>query len=91
MADESVSSEAFGLSNYTAWEVAQIYIFCWERGYILPTVYQGPYSLLARTGEDEYVRTLKTDLKADKDIGCSLLLGSSTFALSLIAFLGVCK
>ncbi|KAG9024465.1 hypothetical protein FRB95_011463 [Tulasnella sp. JGI-2019a] len=33
--------EEFGLSNYPAWEVAQIWTICKERGYILPTVYQG--------------------------------------------------
>ncbi len=31
----------FGLSNYPAWRVAQIYHLCLARGWVLPTVYQG--------------------------------------------------
>ncbi|KAG9002384.1 hypothetical protein FRB93_011501 [Tulasnella sp. JGI-2019a] len=50
--------EEFGLSNYPAWEVAQIWTICKERGYILPTVYQGGYNLLARTLEPELVPCL---------------------------------
>ncbi|KAG9008400.1 hypothetical protein FRB94_013322 [Tulasnella sp. JGI-2019a] len=50
--------EEFGLSNYPAWEVAQIWTICKERGYILPTVYQGGYNLVARTLEPELVPCL---------------------------------
>ncbi|KAG8849799.1 hypothetical protein FRB96_000622 [Tulasnella sp. 330] len=50
--------EQFGLSNYAAWEVAQIWTFCKERGYVLPTIYQGGYNLLTRTLEPELVPCL---------------------------------
>ncbi|KAG9002381.1 hypothetical protein FRB94_013326 [Tulasnella sp. JGI-2019a] len=50
--------EQFGLSNYPAWEVAQIWTICKERGYVLPTVYQGGYNILARTLEPELVPCL---------------------------------
>ncbi|KAG9002396.1 hypothetical protein FRB94_013310 [Tulasnella sp. JGI-2019a] len=50
--------EQFGLSNYTAWEVAEIWTICKERGYILPTIYQGGYNLLARTLEPELIPCL---------------------------------
>ncbi|KAG9002387.1 hypothetical protein FRB93_011504 [Tulasnella sp. JGI-2019a] len=50
--------EQFGLSNYSAWEVSQICTICKERGYVLPTVYQGGYNILARTLEPELVPCL---------------------------------
>ncbi|KAJ3205502.1 hypothetical protein HDU82_005165 [Entophlyctis luteolus] len=42
-----------GLSNYTAWEVTQIYYICKEKGYVLPTLYQGMYNPLTREVERE--------------------------------------
>lgn len=33
--------DVFGLSNYPAWVVAQIYYLCKSNGYVVPTVYQG--------------------------------------------------
>ncbi|CAG8516583.1 8581_t:CDS:10 [Ambispora leptoticha] len=30
-----------GLSNFTAWQVAEVYYICKHNGYVLPTVYQG--------------------------------------------------
>src|SRR4051812_10679046 len=48
----SVSSEGkfkrFGLSNYAAWQVVEIYYLCKANGYVLPTVYQGMYNLITR-------------------------------------------
>ena len=35
--------EVFGLSNYPAWVVAQIYYLCKSNGYVVPTVYQGTF------------------------------------------------
>ena len=32
--------KAFGLSNFSAWQVADIYRICQQNGYIRPTVYQ---------------------------------------------------
>jgi aflatoxin B1 aldehyde reductase len=46
-------SEEFGLSNFAAYEVAQIWTICKERGYVLPTVYQGAYNLIQRGAEAE--------------------------------------
>ncbi|KAF9319587.1 hypothetical protein BG003_008694 [Podila horticola] len=43
----------FGLSNYAAWQVAQIYFLCKQLGYVLPTVYQGMYNMLTRHIEPE--------------------------------------
>ena len=48
-------SEEFGLSNYMAWEVAEIVGICKRRGFIVPTVYQGVYNLIFRAPEAEYV------------------------------------
>jgi len=49
----------FGLSNYTADEVEQVYAICKEKGYPLPTVYQGNYSAAARRAETELFPTLR--------------------------------
>ena len=43
----------FGLSNYAAWQVAEICTICKNQGWILPTVYQGMYSSLTRAVEKE--------------------------------------
>jgi len=51
--------EEFGLSNYAAFEVAQIWTICKERGYILPTVYQGVYNLIQRASEPELFHALR--------------------------------
>lgn len=42
----------FGISNYTADEVEQIVAICKNKGYVAPTVYQGQYNPLVRSGED---------------------------------------
>lgn len=37
----------FGLSNFTAFEVAEIVITCNERGWVRPTIYQGMYNAIS--------------------------------------------
>jgi len=49
----------FGLSNYPAWQVAEIYNICKANNFILPTVYQGMYSALTRQVEKELLPCLK--------------------------------
>jgi len=51
--------ENFGLSNYRSWEVTEIYTFCKERGYVLPTVYTGNYNILVRGVEEELMPCLR--------------------------------
>ena len=36
-----------GLSNYTAYEVAEIVTLCRERGWVKPTIYQGMYNAIS--------------------------------------------
>lgn len=36
--------KTFGLSNYPAWEVAEIYNVAKERGWVLPVLYQAMYN-----------------------------------------------
>ncbi|TFK32310.1 Aldo/keto reductase [Crucibulum laeve] len=43
----------FGISNYAAWEVAEMVGICKANGYIQPTVYQGVYHALHRAVEPE--------------------------------------
>jgi len=49
----------FGLSNYPASEVQAAYDICKANGYVLPTVYQGNYSPVARKQETILFPTLR--------------------------------
>ncbi|EAW94879.1 aldo-keto reductase family 7, member A3 (aflatoxin aldehyde reductase), isoform CRA_b [Homo sapiens] len=48
-----------GLSNYAAWEVAEICTLCKSNGWILPTVYQGMYNAITRQVETELFPCLR--------------------------------
>ncbi|CAD6454880.1 a16b93cc-ff00-480a-a7e1-8153de832116 [Sclerotinia trifoliorum] len=48
----------FGISNYTAWEVAQIQELCIKNNWIRPTVYQGVYNAIQRSIEPELIPCL---------------------------------
>ena len=49
----------FGLSNYAAWQVAEIAGLCAQHGFVKPTVYQGMYNALTRDVERELFLCLK--------------------------------
>jgi len=49
----------FGVSNYAAWQVAQICEICRTKGWIMPTVYQGMYNALCRDIERELIPCLR--------------------------------
>lgn len=49
----------FGLSNYQAKDVEAVYNHAKEKGYVLPTVYQGNYSAVARKQETLLFPTLR--------------------------------
>ncbi|CAK3997299.1 Hypothetical predicted protein [Lecanosticta acicola] len=49
----------FGLSNYLAADVQKVYDHCKSKGYVLPTVYQGNYSAIARLQETMLFPTLR--------------------------------
>ena len=49
----------FGLSNYTAAEVQQICEICERRGWVRPSVYQGRYNAIIRSGEEELFPVLR--------------------------------
>ncbi|XP_021539762.1 aflatoxin B1 aldehyde reductase member 2 isoform X1 [Neomonachus schauinslandi] len=48
-----------GLSNYAAWEVAEICTLCRRNGWFLPTVYQGMYNATTRQVETELFPCLR--------------------------------
>lgn len=50
---ESGKFKRFGLSNYAAWQVAEIVELCRHHDWIEPTVYQGMYNALTRDVERE--------------------------------------
>ena len=49
----------FGLSNYAAWQVAEIVEICRCRGWMVPCVYQGMYNALTRDVERELFQCLR--------------------------------
>lgn len=44
-----------GLSNFTAFEVAEVVITCKYNGWIRPTIYQGMYNFITRSVESELI------------------------------------
>ncbi|CAG8492590.1 9048_t:CDS:2 [Paraglomus occultum] len=48
-----------GLSNYASWQVVDIYHICKNKGYVLPTVYQGMYNAITRGVEAELFPCLR--------------------------------
>ena len=51
--------QRFGISNYPAWEVAQICELCARNGWKKPDVYQGVYHALQRAAEPELFKCLR--------------------------------
>ena len=49
----------FGLSNFPAWKVVDIYYRCKNKNYIVPTVYQGMYNAITRDYVREVVPVLR--------------------------------
>ncbi|KAI0670451.1 Aldo/keto reductase [Trametes maxima] len=47
--------EIFGLSNYAAWEVAEIVTICKANGWVQPKIYQAMYNAITREIEPELV------------------------------------
>ena len=56
---ESRKFKRFGLSNFTAQDLEQIYSLCRKKGYVLPTVFQGNYSPVARHAEKDLIPLLR--------------------------------
>uniref|UniRef100_H9GGS8 NADP-dependent oxidoreductase domain-containing protein n=1 Tax=Anolis carolinensis TaxID=28377 RepID=H9GGS8_ANOCA len=48
-----------GLSNYAAWQVAEIYTLCKANHWVLPSVYQGMYNATTRQVETELLPCLR--------------------------------
>ncbi|PTU23115.1 hypothetical protein P175DRAFT_0499669 [Aspergillus ochraceoroseus IBT 24754] len=48
-----------GLSNYTAFEVAEIVTLCNERGWVRPTIFQAMYNAITRSIETELIPACK--------------------------------
>ncbi|KAF2271237.1 aflatoxin B1 aldehyde reductase member 2 [Westerdykella ornata] len=44
-----------GLSNFAAWEVAEVWNICRERGWVKPTIYQAMYNAITRSIEAELI------------------------------------
>jgi diketogulonate reductase-like aldo/keto reductase len=55
-----------GLSNYTAFEVAEIVVTCKERGWVRPTIYQGRYVLRCHQESHPYFSLLTVHFSANQ-------------------------
>ncbi|KAL2801874.1 NADP-dependent oxidoreductase domain-containing protein [Aspergillus granulosus] len=67
-----------GLSNYTAFEVAEIVMTCQARGWVRPTVYQAMYNSITRTIETELIpacRRYGLDIVIYNPIAAGVLAG----------------
>ncbi|KAL9617014.1 MAG: hypothetical protein Q9160_008168 [Pyrenula sp. 1 TL-2023] len=51
--------DSFGISNFTAAEVEELFNYCKSKDYVLPTIYQANYNLLARKNEKILFETLR--------------------------------
>lgn len=51
--------DRFGLSNYAAWQVAEVVETCRRNGWMEPSVYQGMYNALTRDVERELIPCLR--------------------------------
>eukprot|EP01084_Bolivina_argentea_P146381 256323_1 len=72
----------FGLSNYSAWQVTEIWYLCDKMGYIKPTVYQGMYNAITRDVEDELfpcLRRFGISFNAYNPLAGGLLSGKHKF------------
>lgn len=53
------SIKRFGLSNFLPKQVREVYEHCMKKGYVLPSVYEGNYSPVARRPETELLPMLR--------------------------------
>jgi len=51
--------KSFGLSNFSAWQVAEVVEKCRQNGWMIPMVYQGMYNALTRDVEKELFACLR--------------------------------
>ncbi len=56
---ENGKIKEFGLSNFPAWMVVDIWHICKTNGWICPSVYQGRYNALSRNVEPELIPALR--------------------------------
>lgn len=71
----------FGLSNYAAWQVAEITELCQREGWMQPQVYQGMYNALTRDVERELfpcLRNYRIAFNAYNPLAGGLLSGKHT-------------
>jgi len=72
-----------GLSNFTAWQVMEVYQVCKQNNFVLPTVYQGMYNSLTRAVEPELfpcLRQLSIAFYAYNPVAGGLLTGKYSFS-----------
>ena len=73
----------FGLSNYSSWQVMDIYNLCTSNNFCLPSVYQGMYNALTRAVEPELfpcLRHLNMTFYAYNPLAGGILSGKYKFS-----------
>ncbi|KAF2691857.1 aflatoxin B1 aldehyde reductase member 2 [Lentithecium fluviatile CBS 122367] len=67
-----------GLSNFAAWEVAEVWNICNERGWVKPTIYQAMYNAITRSIDVELIpacRKYKIDVVVYNPLAGGLFSG----------------
>ncbi|UKZ82414.1 hypothetical protein TrVFT333_010202 [Trichoderma virens FT-333] len=67
-----------GISNYAAFEIAEIVMLCQSRGWVKPTIYQGVYNAITRNLETEVIpacRRFGLEIVIFTPLGGGLLTG----------------
>ncbi|OAP62887.1 hypothetical protein AYL99_02114 [Fonsecaea erecta] len=78
--------ERLGVSNYTAFEVAEIVTMCNERGWVRRTIYQAVYNAITRSIEDELIpccRRYGMEIVVYNPLAGGILSGKYTTAASI--------
>lgn len=74
-----------GLSNYAAWEVAEIYTIAKERGWVRPSIYQAMYNVISKyDSAPENASELTTKLA--RDIESELVPCCRKFGMDIVVY-----
>ncbi|CAP79367.1 Pc17g00800 [Penicillium rubens Wisconsin 54-1255] len=72
-----------GLSNFSAYEIAEIVVLCHTRGWIRPSIHQGVYNAISRNLETEIIpacRRYGLDVVVYNPLAGNLLTGRYTYS-----------
>ena len=74
-----------GLSNFTAFEVAEVVIMCKERGWVRPTIYQGMYNCISKD-QNKYLAILIADSSAARSLEQELIPACHRYGIDVVIY-----